>query len=146
MIANLTLLNSNINARERGLDGQISNGSDEYELVFKIKSDKIDIEVLKVSIYTKNLIYINMDYGFYDSKVIFCERVKNFMTGLMDGTNSELNLLDNEHFYGFKYENYILTKIYMDENELKAECEINMKDNGEFYDSITKIINQLNNI
>jgi hypothetical protein len=149
MIANLSLIESNINAREKNLPKFIDNGSDKYKLTFRMKTEKYDIEILKINCYIYNrTIYFDKVHGFHGSVMVFCERVKKLMDGLMHGTVSELNFLDNEYFYGFKYNGRKLTII--DELHYGEILDVSynvdfIKDN-EIYDSITKIINQLDNL
>jgi hypothetical protein len=154
MIANLTLLNSNINARERDLDGQISNGSYEYELVFKIKTDKMDIEILKIDCYINdNKIYFNTEYGFHGSIEQFCKKIKMLIDGLMNGKKSELNFLeDGNYFHGLNYNGYMLTIINENHDycnkvkQLGINYILDLNIDHNFINSLNEIIGQLNNI
>ena len=150
MIASLTLKNSNIDARERDLDGLIKNGSDEYELFFGVKTEFLELELLKFDCYVKDQrLYIYMDFGFDGSVGEFCERVKKFMDGLVTGTTAELNFLeDYSHFCGFvTNNNLITTKISIkgiDYTFPKMIYKTNLQDS--FLDNIRTIIEQLHKL
>ena len=75
MQASFNLKNRNIQVKKTHYDDLDRNGSDEYELLFKFKSRKCEIEILKVNCYIKlKIISVYSDYGFKGSKSQFCEK------------------------------------------------------------------------
>ena len=107
MNASFSLIDSNVDR----MKVDIENGSDKYELLFKIKTELFEVEILKLDCYIKNgYITVDTNYGFKGSLFFFIRKFKNFLNGINNNQNTNLNFLfDCDFINGFIYNNIIST-------------------------------------
>ena len=138
------------------------NGSYEHKLLFNIKTELFEIDVLNFSLYScknyttsPNYVTIannNFEYDGYIRTGVslkeISDRLKKFVNDISNNKKSKLNFLydcDN-NFYGFIVENNILTVnyelVYPEFIIPKINCKIFI--DNKFLNDIRIIINQLN--
>lgn len=145
MEVHFTLKEKNIKTGKTHYDDFDRNGSDEYELLFLFKTENCEIQILNVNCYVKmNNISVYSDYGIEETTPQFCERFKKFMDGVMNGTRSEINFLEEPYFAGFATRgNEIISSSNLPELTVPSGS---YKLDDRFYEDIRKIINQLDSL
>lgn len=150
MNASFTLIESNIDKIDNNVN-RFENGSDKYELLFKIKTELYEVEILKLDCYIKNgYITVNTHYGFKGSLYFFIRKFKNFLNGINNNIKSEINFLcDCDFTNGLIYnENNVISTIYEepDLSTIIPKMDYIIKYDDKFLSDLETIIEQLNTI